>query len=748
MKKISSRKAQEYQFNQFGTWGRFGTSAGIVEYLETKARVGAQARDREKRLTSQLRPVREVLPSQSMSFNQLLQRDLDDHRVATGLVPYILQASRLGPAFFPPIVAALLPFNGSVPIPRFPDCETIEGYEDDFATWGGMSYGSAFKFERMLDQLHPPIDHEIKVGRLSWNPEEAKLVVIDGQHRAMALLAIDRTINNTWNESGEKYKYFYEPVIRELLKNKSDEERQQLLAALEFPVTIVWFPDANESRSDHHVSARKLFVDVNQNARAPTESRLLLLSDGELLSIFTREVLNTFRQNQGGLPIFAIEYDHPGRDQASSSKWSAISNVIIIRDCISRAVFGPDKYITNVAQGFGGKESESGRAEFMRKSLEIGSEIGETVEDLRREQISNIDFPRSKLDFFVSQLMNGWGRFVVRVLSEVLPYQVHGQSLGILYDNWATAGSTDALARDALFEGVGMYWTIRDSQRHWANINQLRLEAKQQPLEKTDIVRTWDAINQKREEFTRLRAKNYVGKNDDQSTLMCDEAFDVFGTNACQLGLTLTARTLAYSNQVDLKDLPAFTDAFISAINASLQGGPKQAFGRRAVFNRSQESRLNEISKLDTPYAVYFRYFWLELLATPESLQILSTVIPAASITKARDDARTFYFVYLVKEMTKALRRASTGTKASSELQKEAESQVSTSLFAALSKWFGIRRADFDAWQRGAQETKRDIETASQAESNDSSDASNESSDSDQSDVSFDDLLGKKLDEE
>ena len=71
-----------FQQSTFGTWGDFVVQSSRVSYLQTKARIGTAAKDQEKRLASLLRPVREVLPTSKMDFNQLLQRDLDDHRVA------------------------------------------------------------------------------------------------------------------------------------------------------------------------------------------------------------------------------------------------------------------------------------------------------------------------------------------------------------------------------------------------------------------------------------------------------------------------------------------------------------------------------------------------------------------------------------------------------------------------------------------------------------------------------------------
>ncbi|MEE7450192.1 hypothetical protein MRF4_21610 [Methylobacterium radiotolerans] len=747
----SSDMKVDFQQSVFGYWGRFSTPPGTVEFLETKARIGTAAKDREKRLTAYLRPVREVLPTQAMDFNQLLQRDLDDHRVATELVPYILNPSRFGPAFFPPIVAAVLPFDGSIPQPRFETPVDIIAEKDGIATWNGRRYGSAFKTERMQGQA-PGSDSEIKLGRLSWNPEEVKLVVIDGQHRAMALLAIDRTINNGWSDSGEKYKFFYEPEIQRALRGKTQEQRRELFEHLEFPVTLVWFPDSNDEGGDHHVAARKLFVDVNKNARKPTESRILLLSDTELLGIFTRRVLNEFRQGSvSDLPIYAIEYDNPERDQASAAKWSVISNVMIVRDCLRRTIFGPQKYIRELDSSFGGRESDQEKAEFMRRTLQIDEQVEHVVDGIERSAISDTLFPRSKVEFLQDQVMRGWGAFIVRVLSEVLPFKAHGEALAKLKSEWVTAGSTDTLAKDAVFEGVGMFWTIRDSHRHWQAQNQERRELKQSALDKTDIVRTWDAIEAKKTEFTQLRARLYLGRDDSAREAAVNSAFETFGTNACQLGLALAARTLALRIDVKLDAMPAFVSALVEGVNASLAGGPKSEHGRRLVLGKNQTDPLNRIAKLDTPFAMHFRYFWLEILSAPEARDHLLKVMPEELLIKARDEARWFYRDFLVKEMERAIRRTERDV-SPKELTRRSEEDADESLRKALSRWFGVKKADYQAWRDAGQDTKmhKGVPTVEAADvvSDDDEAQLAEEEEGEKGPVSFEDLLVDEAEDE
>jgi hypothetical protein len=198
--------APRFQYHAQGTIGEFRTPAGRVSYLMTKARLGPETTDPERRLTQHLVPVREVIPSEELDFNQLLQRDLDDHRVAVSLVPYLLNPDWTGPAFFPPIVAIALPFEGQHPA-EFPELADAVVVDEGGLSWQQQDAGQHLRVRRLLGangQFSP-----VALGQVWWNGEFCRIVVVDGQHRAMALLAIDRTVRSTWHETAAvKYKYF------------------------------------------------------------------------------------------------------------------------------------------------------------------------------------------------------------------------------------------------------------------------------------------------------------------------------------------------------------------------------------------------------------------------------------------------------------------------------------------------------------------------------------------------------------
>ncbi|MDY7054403.1 MAG: hypothetical protein RPC23_17695, partial [Limnospira fusiformis LS22] len=96
----------------YGTYGEFtiGSDDNRVraQFLLTKMKPGSEG-IWENSLASQMVPWREVFNIEDLTFDELLQRDLDDSRVAHDLIPYLLGESGAFARFFPPILAVLVP---------------------------------------------------------------------------------------------------------------------------------------------------------------------------------------------------------------------------------------------------------------------------------------------------------------------------------------------------------------------------------------------------------------------------------------------------------------------------------------------------------------------------------------------------------------------------------------------------------------------------------------------------------------
>ncbi|MFD6227072.1 hypothetical protein ACFWFZ_09355 [Streptomyces sp. NPDC060232] len=685
-----------------GTWGSFDTPAGRVDYIMTKARLGGDANTPERQLTKNLAPVREVMAAGDLDFNQLLQRDLDDHRVAVNLIPYLLKPQTTGPAFFPPIVAVLLPFQNKRPT-SFPVLGDVTSISADEAHWQEQRAGNAFQVHRLLGADGQP--HGANVGKFWWNRSESSLVVLDGQHRAMALLAIERTLTNSWGDtSAVKYRSFYEHQVRRVLEQHGAGEPD--LSKVEVPVTVCWFPEQTGDGSRPHEAARKLFVDVNKEARPPSESRIILLSDAELSNVLTRSMLSELRSRNDDsyLPLYTVEYDNPEVNSHRPARWSVLTNINLLKMAVNRCIFGPSKYLTNVAQGISGKESEQQRDDFMRSQLDVSSLLERYFEDggitFDRDSLGDKQFPLGQMEAISARFKETWGRAILTLLSRTAPYAAHARALTKLRDDWHVADTFAALAHDALFGGVGVFWTLRDSYDHYTE----HRDSADRRLPKSDVIRAWEALKGKEEDFDQYRAQEYLGSIRPERVKRCKDAYTVLNTHACQLGLVMTMGSLwevrkTQPGGVELKDLPAFAEALVEAWNAFFQIEHSRARDRKVAFNKAGISNpINQIGNMESAQAVYFRYFWLQALAVPAAWNHVSEWLPDREEFDIKlGEARRMYLDLCIKQQLKAL-KTSQPTAQESDLRPTAETQANTALKKALKEWFAVSDDDFDAW--------------------------------------------------
>ena len=167
-----------------------------VEYILTYASLDGTPNNR---LLDLLVPVREVFSIKDLDFDHLLQRDLDDYRVSEEMVPYLLGKMPSGetfsdPRFFPPIVAIIVPTSGKSMNELYPKCKK-DKEKDDGVQLRVFDYDGVFSVKREAKNIDTK-DEELAQSPvdLCINPTNAKLVIVDGQHRAMAMLAAYRSV--------------------------------------------------------------------------------------------------------------------------------------------------------------------------------------------------------------------------------------------------------------------------------------------------------------------------------------------------------------------------------------------------------------------------------------------------------------------------------------------------------------------------------------------------------------------------
>ena len=108
--KIKTEDIHKIKLN--GIWGNFYiNNANVnVHYFSSFASPDTSLKDGHRELLDLLKPMREIVKDASKFSNldSLLQRDLNDERIAHDLIPYLKGVTgRVG--FFPPVLVVLMP---------------------------------------------------------------------------------------------------------------------------------------------------------------------------------------------------------------------------------------------------------------------------------------------------------------------------------------------------------------------------------------------------------------------------------------------------------------------------------------------------------------------------------------------------------------------------------------------------------------------------------------------------------------
>ncbi len=273
-------------FFAYGTRGEFtigeGASRTVAHYLLTKIRPGNDG-SWENHLARKLRPWREVFSAGKVTFDEILQRDLDDSRVAMDLIPYLLGDGRNVSRFFPPILAIAVPLRDDKTgiLDYYPSIHS--GVKAPSLRFGNLFRVDPFDFGQEAGTAAP-------MSELTCNESKAGFVIADGQHRAMAVLALHRILTSTWD--GDPYAGYY--------KHLNVTEAQ--VRAIELPVCIVYFPELTEDRPDLRERGvtltrvcRDLFLTVNKQAISVSKSRQLLLDDEDVAARLMRRTLSKMK---------------------------------------------------------------------------------------------------------------------------------------------------------------------------------------------------------------------------------------------------------------------------------------------------------------------------------------------------------------------------------------------------------------------------------------------------------------------
>lgn len=434
MGSLSLKRESALDLSLSGSTGSFNignskdgrTSIG-VKYFLTHVGLDFSSGTNEK-ILSHIAPVREIFKFENLEFDEIMQRDLDDARVSSELIPYLLDDQSMDLVkLFPPIIVVVLPVkqNEDRPADLYPAVEDVE--EDREKTSykivrAGKVGQEAFQFEQpLLDG--EPVKHDLV--RLRLNTHRTRLVIVDGQHRAMALLALYRNLKSGWSdELRAPYRDYYAEWTPSYI-------RQFDLDEIELPVMLCTFPELSEDYKgdfDLKQAARLVFLTLNKNARKVSDSRNRLLDDSDLIAEFLRRCLSGIKSKDShssfSLRIHNVELDQI-QDRTKLQDPIALTGVNHLYYIIEHLMLNDDDV--------NGVKERSGRFS-ARKDL---TSYGLMRRLNGRDLIGDAAASSTDREYYTSKVAEKLGRSfddryglpIVQILEQFAPYECHSKAV-------------------------------------------------------------------------------------------------------------------------------------------------------------------------------------------------------------------------------------------------------------------------------------------------------------------------------
>lgn len=387
---IPKKREEHYKLKTLGKSGVFDMGNDIhVEYVQTSL-----SPDQIKEIST----VRSIFKRGELPFDLMMQRELDDDRVKDELITYLIDNEL---SFFPPITVVILETDktsSDIPIKKqYPELNINESFSDGTYTFQKRDYGNLFSISILKDDDLQRWYTELTIGA------NTTLLAVDGQHRLVAFQAI----LNKLSESEQK---IYQHLDDEITKKIHSKD----FTNLSIPVTFIFIPQLYEGSSVNLslVEAfRKIFVDINRNARTVNEMRNILLDEQDLRSIFTRKTCAKIQENQlsfESISIDEVEWEKNSKENQLSNP-VAITNVMLIHEMFQSWVGKQD------SDGNTGLKNVMG-LDIYSKELDINDEFSYDYFDVEYFSYKQKDFV---IDLFEKQYAENFVQLI-----NSLPYIV------------------------------------------------------------------------------------------------------------------------------------------------------------------------------------------------------------------------------------------------------------------------------------------------------------------------------------
>jgi hypothetical protein len=310
-----------------------------VRYIQTHVRFSLDG-GHQQRLFENLVPVREIFEPKDLDFEDLMQRDIDDSRVSTSLIPYLLSLqSGENVKFFPPIVTVVIPVGPEKELlDYYPQVDEVIETEAKFnrhIARAGAAGNESFEFEQI--EVNGKLK-EFDNAKLRINTSKCKIVIVDGQHRAMALLALYRNLKG-WPDKTFAFKDYYKRWSKDILRESLKE--------ITLPIVVCTFPTLSDANTKTTVTqaCRAIFLALNKNARPVSVARNILLDDYDLIAHFERSILEQIKNetvtSTSSVRLYNFELDADENKIALNST-VALSGVMHLYSLLERSLLSSD----------------------------------------------------------------------------------------------------------------------------------------------------------------------------------------------------------------------------------------------------------------------------------------------------------------------------------------------------------------------------------------------------------------------
>lgn len=465
---LKLRKESALNLTLEGSTGSFSVGTGVegqnsieVKYFLTHVGLDFSS-GFDEALLSELAPVREIFDVNQLDFDEIMQRDIDDARVSSELIPYLLDDKSIDLVkLFPPIVVVILPVkeNENRPDDFYPIVsEENEPETNDeppkYVLRSGSVGQEVFQFEQPIDE-GKRLKHDLV--RLRINTHKTRLVIVDGQHRAMALLALYRNLKDQWSdEKRAPFKEYYSEWTPKYIQ-------QFNLKEINLPIILCTFPALDKNYSgdlDLKKAARSIFLTLNKNARKVSSSRNILLDDNDLIAHFLRRCLADVKHKDVRSPyslrIHNIELDQFG-DKLRIQSSIAITGVNHLYYIIEHLLLNSGSDADGVKPRSGNFSNRKNLNTYVcMERLDGRNLLGADTANITQRD----SFTKDAALKLGNSFNERYGNFIIRTLEQFTLYENHNRAV-LNLENRIEANQ-DRQLKPILFEGQGISRVFED----------------------------------------------------------------------------------------------------------------------------------------------------------------------------------------------------------------------------------------------------------------------------------------------